>query len=199
MLNTSNLNTTNSTIKAVIDSWYQNNLLNTTYESLIDPNSIFCNDRRVTNFGGWNPEGVTASDNGSYRLEFVGYSNKSLNCVRLLDAFGKNNSSAHLAYSIGLMSYPEMKILVNDKYYYNSSSAVRKSPGNYWLGTPSEFAERYGFPIYIYNDGSVMENYSSGNALSVRPAIVLNSNAEFSSGTGSTSDPWIVKGSEMSP
>ena len=49
-----NYNTTNSNIKTVIDNWYSINMTNVT-EYL--ENAIYCNNRNISNLGGWNPSG----------------------------------------------------------------------------------------------------------------------------------------------
>lgn len=43
-------NTYNSGAKTIIDTWYQENILGTTYESAINQNAIFINDRSCTNW-----------------------------------------------------------------------------------------------------------------------------------------------------
>ncbi len=191
MLNASNLNTINSTIKGVVDSWYESNLLNTSYEDLIDTSTIFCNDRRITSYGGWNPDGGTTTDT-NYTLNFTELNTTSnLGCERTLDAFSVSNSSAQLNYPIGLMSNPEMNILGNN--------TVRSASFYYWLSSPRHFVANYGaYEREVGATGDLGNDYVS-YFVGVRPAVSLNSGAEFSSGTGSTSDPWIVKGSEMTP
>ena len=54
MLSADNVNQTNSDIKATIDNWYQSNM--TSYTSKLE-DTIFCNDRSISNLGGWNPNG----------------------------------------------------------------------------------------------------------------------------------------------
>lgn len=53
MLYTSNVNTIDSTIKTNIDKWYEANILNTTEESKIDDDEIYCGDRSIYNVGSW--------------------------------------------------------------------------------------------------------------------------------------------------
>jgi hypothetical protein len=189
MLSSNNLNTNNSAIKGVIDLWYEKKLLNTVYENLIDDNAIYCNDRRIASYGGWNPNG--GKTDTSYEIRFAQYNGTNdLYCVRSQDAFATTNSIAHLNYPIGLISYPEMSNLGNN--------AVRGGAVAYWLGSPVYFSNYYAGERVTIIAGSFYNTTVNENS-GIRPAIVLNSNAEFSSGTGSTTDPWIVKGSEMTP
>ncbi len=192
MLNASNLNNNSSTVKGFIDLWYQSNLLNTGYENLIERDTVFCNDRRVASFGGWNPDGGTTDFNDSNSvLKFAeNTSTSNLNCNRSLDSFSTNNSLASLDYPIGLMSNPEMYILGNTN--------VRKAADTYWQGSANRYVGRIAFERSVYTAGDIASDNVSV-LRGVRPAIVLNSSATFSSGTGTTADPWIVTGSEMTP
>ncbi len=187
MLTRSDINTTDSTIKEVIDLWYQNNLSNSSYESLIDLNSIFCNDRTVIDFGTFNPDGGNPHSN--YNLKFRSFdSGGNLSCGRGLDAFSTNNNLAKLSYPIALMTHPELYILSID---------ARSSANSYWDMSPIDFHASNSLGGYVNSEGNRMTHENVQSQLSVRPAIVLNSNAEFSSGTGSTSDPFVITGSEM--
>ena len=102
----------------------------------------------------------------------------------------RNNNNALLTYPIGLITFSEASILGNN--------TVRSSAYSYWLENPNYFSDTLFF-TYSTNNGAITGSSEYTVPASIRPAIVLNSNAEFSSGTGSTSDPWIVKGSEMTP
>ncbi len=190
MLAKNDINTTNSTVKGVVDFWYQKNILNTIYEPLIEQNAIFCNDRRITNFGGWNPDGGTPHAN-FYMYFSEQTTSSNLNCVRSLDSFSTSNNNAKLSYPVGLMSNPEMNVLGNNN--------VRSSRNDYWILSSFNYMGYVGSATFVLADGS-LSSFAITNSLGfVRPALVLNSSATFSSGTGSTSDPYIVAGSEMTP
>ena len=58
-------NTNNSIIKAAIDNWYKNNLLNS-YDKYISKSAIYCNDRSISS-GSWtNTESTTNPDNPAF-------------------------------------------------------------------------------------------------------------------------------------
>ena len=58
-------NTNNSIIKAAIDNWYKNNLLNS-YDKYISKSAIYCNDRSISS-GSWtNTESTTNPDNAAF-------------------------------------------------------------------------------------------------------------------------------------
>ncbi len=189
MLTKSDVNTTNSIIKDKIDFWYLNNLLNTSFEPLIDSGAVFCDDRRIVDFGGWDPDGVNMELNNSFIAFAETNYTSNLNCERAIDAFSVNNSIAQLTYPIALASVPEMSIV--------GKNARRYSPHNYWLLSPGYFSSGVASLRVDYSGN--MDSSSSEYEYSVRPVISLSGNAEVSSGTGSTIDPYVITGSEMTP
>ena len=97
-----NYNTTNSNIKTVIDNWYSINMTNVT-EYL--ENAIYCNNRNISNLGGWNPSG----GNLTTTLQFSDYytSNYRLTCQDKEDQFTlKVDSSGTLGYENNALDYP---------------------------------------------------------------------------------------------
>ena len=76
MLYANDVNKNDSTIKAYIDSWYENNLAS--YEDKLE-DTVFCNDRSISKLNGWNPNGGDATQ----YLQFKNYStsNQSLACA----------------------------------------------------------------------------------------------------------------------
>ena len=130
MLSSDDVNTTDSTIKSIIDAWYQNNM--TSYTSKLE-DTIFCNDRSIRALNGWNPNG--GSTTGGH-LQFKEYNVTSdLSCTNITDKFSVSNSSAQLTYKVGLMSSPEMNIM-------NNSNAL-KTGQYYWLASPYYFIYNY--------------------------------------------------------
>ena len=172
-------NTTNSTIKQKIDTWYQNTLL-TNYDNYID-DTIYCNNREVTKFGGWNPNGGTTDSN--YELQFREYSVSSdLSCPNTTDKFSISNNDAKLRFKVGLMTSPELNLL-------NQANA-RISACRYWLASP----------YYFSNNTAIGRNMDSGQFVSsslnyscgVRPVVSLVSGIVYSSGDGSMANPYVV-------
>lgn len=58
---TSSSNTTNSTIKTVIDNWYASNM--TSYTSKLE-DTLYCNDRTIGELNGMSPTGYTNGTSG---------------------------------------------------------------------------------------------------------------------------------------
>ena len=176
MLYTNDVNKNDSTIKAYIDSWYENNLAS--YEDKLE-DTVFCNDRGILNLYGWNPNG---GDTTQY-LEFS-TSNQNLVCTNETDRFSMNNAKAKLSYPIGLLSVPELSLAgYGSSHYFNNGQWV-------WLASPSYFGGSFAYAKGV--DGSRFGGslvYSSGG---VRPSISLKPNTYFSSGDGSFTNPFVI-------
>ena len=130
-LDTIRNNTTDSTIKTYIDTWYKNNLTN--YTKYLSTSAVYCNDRKLASgstYTAYREEhnnknllayvdknerktliAAESAHSGTYfaseeRLE----TNKSpsYNCTDIRDAFSVDNTSAKLDYSISLMTADEI-------------------------------------------------------------------------------------------
>ena len=185
MLYADNVNQTNSTIKDTIDTWYANNM--TSYTKYLE-DTVFCNDRSISDYGGWNPND---GDILSYDLLFRNFNDTNdLYCTNITDRFSVGNEKARLTYKVGLISAPEMNLLGND--------SIRKTGQNYWLASPIYFSFYYGSSFSYSTYASAVDSSGfkrSDRALSmqvVRPAVSLKPNTEYSSGTGSTTDPYVI-------
>ena len=178
MLSADNVNQTNSDIKATIDNWYQNNMIS--YTNKLE-DTIFCNDRSISELGGWNPNGGSKT----VFLQFKNYNlNSDLSCTNITDKFSVGNNKAKLTYPVGLLTSPETYLLNN--------SNLRKTGQTYWLGSPIIFSDRYASGRTVYTSGS-FSDYLVESARGVRPAVSLTPGTGYTSGTGSKSDPYIVE------
>ena len=108
-------------------------------------------------------------------------------CPNIKDQFSLSNNKAKLKYPVALPTAPEMFLLGSDslRSIGTDSSYLLMSPGS--------------FDVSWYRIGTVYYNgfqtYTNPNDfdLFVRPMISLKSNNKITSGTGSTSDPWIIQ------
>ena len=176
MLSNSDVNQTNSAIKTGIDSWY--NRYMTGYTSKLE-DTIFCSSRSIRSLGGWNPSGGSVTSS----LQFSGswMVSENLNCTNTTDKFSVSNPVAQLTYPVGLLTAKEADLLNN--------SYIRKTGKNYWLLTPYESSLFYVISPAGGRAASTLSNYQNGG---VRPVISLKPGTEYSSGTGSMADPYIV-------
>ena len=183
MLYADDVNTKDSTIKAYIDSWYENNLID--YEYKLEKDTVFCNDRGIYSLNGWNPnEGSTIDSNSYLQFKNYGPSNQSLVCTNETDRFSHHNAKAYLKYPIGLLSIPELSLAgYGSNHYFNNGRQV-------WLGSPGIFDS---VGAYV---GGVGSGGWSGNIVissyGVRPSVSLKPNTEFTEGDGSFTNPFVI-------
>ena len=130
-LDTIRNNTTDSTIKTFIDSWYQNNL--TDYTKYLSTSAVYCNDRKLASGSTYTAyreehnnknllayvdknerKTLIAAESVINGTSFASYerleTNKSpsYNCTDIRDAFSVDNTSAKLDYPISLMTADEI-------------------------------------------------------------------------------------------
>ena len=187
---------TSSTIKTVVDTWYENNILNKkdSKSQLLSnylSDNIFCNDRTLTSGNGY-----TLSKSSYYAPNNrVSNATPLLTCSQSVDKFtvGTSLGNGALKYPIGLVTADELiiaggnKDIVNTKYYLYTSAG-------YWSMSPSFFGGSYVYarPISINSSGEIGLTYSASKTLGVRPVINLKSTVIIDSGDGSREKPYVV-------
>ena len=184
MLYADDVNKTDSTIKAYIDSWYKGNM--TSYTDKLE-DTVFCNDRTMYNqsANGWNPNGGSTTT----PLEFKNYStNYNLACTNETDRFSMSNSKAKLTYPVGLLSAPEVWLAYRNASY---STYYLKTGKSYWLASPNNFADYIAIGKNVYITGSIDDN-NVINAFGARPAVSLKPGTVYASGDGSYTNPFVI-------
>ena len=195
-------NTKSSTIKAYLDTWYENNIKGTTNEDYVSDN-IFCNDRSLAS----NNNGIGAGTSNTYYRWYnfadSSYNNKMmLKCSQKNDAFTTDdttNGNGALTYNIGLITADEVALSggwssENTNYYLYTGQY-------FWTISPSEFSQistRAGsaaekiyaaYERYISSNGSISYGGSTNEDYGIRPVINLKKSA-LAYGIGTSSDPY---------
>ena len=179
-------NTTNSTIKTKLDSWYDTNIVNTGNEQYI-ADAIYCNDRSVSSGTGI---GTTETTYAAQTRRKNG--TPTLKCANNNDKFTKSTTigNGKLTKMIGLITIDEVMYAggiygTNNKEYYLYSGI------NYWTMAPySLFASGIARVYRVNNSGDLSNNdVSITNA--VRPVVSLKSDA-ISRGSGTAASPFLV-------
>ena len=180
MLYADDVNKNDSTIKAYIDEWYESKIKGKYEDKLED--TVFCNDRRILNLNGWNPNGGDTTS--SLLFKDGSRNNKSLVCANETDRFSMSNSKAKLKHPIGLLSLSELSLAgYGSSHYFNNGQYV-------WLASPSDFSGGGAGVRGVVASGW---DYSSvGSARGVRPSISLKPKTYFSSGDGSFTNPFVI-------
>ena len=175
-----------STIKNVLDSWYQSNL-ETNYGQYIDGNAGFCGDRRVSSGTGG---GTSKTDYQPYTR--IRNSSPSLSCekadIYTIDEFEHGNGA--LTYPIGLISADEA-MFAGISYSGTNQNNYLCTGQHYWTMSPYYFNGSDALVVVVAGDGTLdydgFVNYADG----VRPVINLKS-AITITGSGSKTDPFKV-------
>ena len=97
-------NTTNSTIKDKIDTWYTQNM--TSYTKYLSTTAVYCNDRTEQTSGTYNT-GKTSFYYAPHARAYTNYA-PTYDCTETSDAFSGSNTSAKLTYPIALMTSDEI-------------------------------------------------------------------------------------------
>ena len=190
-----NVNVKDSPIKALIDRWYENNLMD--YSKYFE-DALFCQKKTPTTNNNY-----LNKDNGMGIISFVNnYSyyesdpndaehlfDTNLKCDYETDMYSVSNPKAKLKYPIALMNYAEA-LLLSKGTYENYGGTVRSSSTQYWLLTPYDSSmNTYG--LIVNASGSIDYNYGA-NTQPVRPMVSLKKEATYSNGDGSMNNPYII-------
>ena len=191
--------TNSSTIKGVIDTWYQNNL-NTNYGKYISTTAIYCNDRSVT-------DGTySVSSSFNYAAYTRLYTNKTptYDCTAIEDKFTVDTSTGNgkLTYPIALMTADEVSfaggvIFTNAPtwYYYNSAKDSSTGSTWWWLLSPGSWDGSNARVFYVIGSSfpGGLGSYGVNGTGGVRPAVSLKSCVKTSGGDGSASAPYTIE------
>ena len=186
------VNTTNSTAKTTIETWYNSNL--SSYTSYIE-DTIYCNDRSIGELNGWDPNGGDITKH-LYFSAFKRSSNRSpsLACSRSIDRFTVSSSKGNGAstYPIGLITTDEA-MYAGGNYSYSNNSYYLYTNQTYWTSSPSYLSSgNMPFNILLYTNGS-FTSYGVSATYGFRPVISISPNAIISGGDGTATNPYVVQ------
>ncbi len=184
-------NTTDSTIKTIIDNWYKDNL-NTNYGKYLSTTAVYCNDR-------------STSDNTYFGAYTRLNTNKtpSYDCATTEDKFTVDTSTGNgkLTYPIALMTADEVSYaggvyLKNAPTWYYYNSAKGSSTGSSWWVLLSPYQWLGGgagvFSLLGSSGPGRLSNDSVSLTLGVRPAISLKTCVLWTSGNGEPETPYEI-------
>ena len=171
--------TDDSTIKAAIDDWYQNNM--TDYTSQLE-DTVFCNDRSYT---------TSDSYFGAYtRLD----TNKTptLKCQNTKDKFtvDTSNGNGALTYPVGLITADEMAY-AGGVYGTSNSSFYLYTGQSIWALSPYSFNSSTAYEFALSSAGGLYWN-SVGASSGVRPSVSLQPGIGMTGGSGTAADPFVI-------
>ncbi|MBQ6324100.1 MAG: VWA domain-containing protein [Bacilli bacterium] len=174
MLYADDVNLNNSNIKNVVDAWYENNMTN--YTKYIE-DTIYCNDRSVSNLAGWNPNGGSTEGRIVFKFEKSSYK-----CNHDTDKFMVSNEKAKLKYPVGLLTASEASL---------GLGTYLQSGNRWWLMTPATCGWNMRACMSNINVNYVSNDYNYYN-WDVRPVISLIPGIEYIEGNGTVNSPYII-------
>ena len=180
-------NTTNSTMKNTLDTWYKNNL--TSYASYL-ADETFCSDRKI-NWG----NGYLTTPTTTYGAYGRLYEKRtpSLKCAQDNDKFKVSNESAKLDYPISLITADEAA-MAGGVYNTPNSNYYLYNGQYFWTLSPSGFDSNHSFANvwYVLPSGDLnlwgSVEYSNG----ARPVINLKADTLITKGDGTALNPFKV-------
>ncbi len=199
-------NNTNSNVKTIIETWFDNSNLDDHENDLED--TVYCNDRSynagslvgkdadasVTPYAGSGSYDTTQNFSSAlYRL--INYA-PSLDCANKNDAFTKadtKNGNAKLAYEVGLLTSDEL-ILAGLPFSTNTQAFNSKNYAHngYAMHTmsPSTFDEVVK-PIAAKH---YLGTYNSNFTFDLRPAVSLKQGSTYvTGGNGTRNNPYVME------
>jgi hypothetical protein len=191
-------NTNSSTIKTVIDNWYNTNL--SSYADKIS-DTLFCNDRSIASTAATWATDDTALGYGT-NITFYGsynrlYPNKSpiLTCPNKHDRFTVDDTiigNGDLTYPVSLITADEVAV-AGGVYATTNSSYYLYTGSNYWTVSVRNFISANAREFYVHPIGSLLsDSLVSSLYGGARPVINLNTGTLFNSGDGTSTNPFVI-------
>ena len=182
-----------STIKGILDQWYQNNL--TSVSDKIDGNAGFCGDRQpstsTSSSNGSGGTGTTTTYYGAYVRLFGNNKAPTFECTNESDLYttsGSEQGNKALTYPIGLISLDEAWYAGG--YTSNNTSYYLYTGEYYWTMSPYWYDGGWARMFVVYSIGNLSHGSVTGT-WGVRPVINIKADLTIT-GSGTTSDPYQV-------
>ena len=181
-----------STIKGVLDNWYNSNL--TSHADKISKEAGFCGDREPsTNSSSSNGSGGTGTTTTYYGGYIRLISNKSpnLKCKNSSDLYtvsGSSKGNKALSNPIGLITADEVA-MAGGVYGQNNPNYYLNTDKFYWTMTPYYASNAVIFGIS--SSGGLLE-YGVGSTWGVRPVINIANDVTIKSGNGTSKTPYEI-------
>ena len=192
---------TNSTIKGVLDSWYQTNIANKGYGDKVSTEAGFCGDREPSTnsstSNGAGGTGTTQTYYGGYIRLVNSTKSPTLKCKNNEDMYtvsGSSRGNKALTNPVGLITADEVAMAggvygqTNQSYYlYTNSAYWTMSPYYFDVGGSNSWAY-----VFRVNSSGQLGGYWVSNAYGVRPVINLSTDVTAKLGNGTSSTPYEI-------
>ena len=170
-------NGTNSTIKGVVDTWYNNNLSMYASKIATGGGATFCNDRTPYSGSGI---GTEETDYAPYK-RVQAKQGLTFKCTNASDRFGT---------AIGLITADEVAY-AGGVFNKNNTGYYLYTNQNYWTMSPSGYP--FAGVLAVNGNGRLNTFYGVCTLYGVRPVVNLKSDTKFvDGGKGTSSNPYVV-------
>lgn len=184
-------NTTPSTIKTKIDTWYEENMLD--YTSKLE-DTVWCNDRRIGLYRGWEKDG-NAINHLVYRVRSeLEAGRPTTTCDDKTNAFTVDdevNGNGKLDYPVALLTADEIT-LAGGKVFSTNTNYYLYTGAYWWSLSPSAFNINSAIG-FLVNSSGYFNNVSVLVTYGVRPSVSLVPGTRSVDGDGSPEDPFVIE------
>ena len=186
-------NETDSFIKKEVDTWYNNTLGNSNYDSMV-VNGRFCSDSSgyklssEYGFNGFDDTYIFSIYDrlGMAGLSFIKPNSPTLICPETTETYGGS-----YRLKAGLITADELALAGEGMMIESNSYLNPNGTGAfYWTMTPSDF--KIDGRAYVRIQNIYIDGYLSSNFLGVRPVINVSLDDAFVSGDGKVENPYII-------
>ena len=179
-------NIKSSTIKTVIDNWFNSRL--NSKDKYISNTAVYCNNRKTTSFVLNNVlYGILGYANNNTGYYSMKKDYESYECDYVNDRFSVDSTYGNnvLNYSVGLISSSEVEYSLNkdDKSYLLDD--------DYWTLSAAYFNGNNAYNFVVTKKGLEVKKVSE--LYGVRPVITVLKNITIKTGDGSTENPYILE------
>ena len=178
-------NETDSFIKKEVDTWYENALGNTVYDSKVS-SGRFCSDSSGYNETAWNNVYASYDRLGQVYNNFAEPNSPTLICPTTPESYGGS-----YRLKAGLITADEM-VLAGESVQVSANSYLIQSGVDNHILTMSPGGDDYLNYIFAYDYSYLSNNAVATNPYSVRPVINVKVDTGFTSGDGTATSPYII-------
>ena len=168
-----------STIKGVLDNWYQTNIANKGYDDKVVSTPGFCNDRNTASGSNWVAIGT--------RFDYAADERVVTNRTPTLEC---SNTNDIYTTKVGLITADEVSMagVVNGQ---SNRSYYLYTGEDYWTMSPDGYNGANANVLYV-RSGSNFSGCGVYNSRGVRPVLNLSADVTISTGNGTSETPYVV-------
>ena len=170
---------TASTIKGVLDNWYQTNIANKGYDDKVVSTPGFCNDRNMASGYSWSATPSTNIYYAPYERVYTTHQ-PTLKCSNTNDIY---------TTKVGLITADEV-IFAGGTTSSNSSYYLYTGQ-HYWTISPYFYSGRASV-FLVRSSGNLNYYWVDSATPGVRPVLNLSADVTISSGNGTSETPYVV-------